>query len=110
MEFHLFGYNLELFTRPGVFLNVNQYLLPESFNIALLALAFVLVKRDWREKPDFLRRGLIMLVPMLTLAMLFGILDEVRSYLESLPILLLLCYHSLMRLFRVELELASQRQ
>lgn len=106
MEFHLLDRNLPLLWRdPGIFLELNRYLMPGQLNIALLIFLGFFIFRDWSIKPLFLRRSLLALVPILTLASLFGILEETRQYLEMYPILLLLCLPTVMRVFRFESEL-----
>jgi hypothetical protein len=58
-----------------------------------------LVSFRWREKPAFLRRALLcVLPPLLMLALFLGYADEWRGYYEAYPILFGLIVHSLTRL------------
>ena len=50
---------------------------------------------QWEEKPLFLRCGLWMLLPLVSLCFFFGWLDELRDYYEVYPIITLLMAHTL---------------
>lgn len=48
----------------------------------------------WKSKPLFLRRGLLILVPLVVLTFFLGQLDEIRDYYEAFPIMALLAGHT----------------
>ena len=91
VEFHLFR-------------NISK--LPRwSFGtLAAAGLVIGLVVWQWKEKPLFLRAGMIILVPLIGLTFLFGYFDEMRDYYEAMPLVMLLMLHSLARIFAVPLE------
>jgi hypothetical protein len=99
LEFHLFDYNLLVLTQPSQFLQFSHFLLPRALNVMLVSLIAILVFTYWRLKPKFLKRSLLIVVPLVSLSILFGWIDETRGYFEVLPILYCLGLHSVMRLF-----------
>jgi hypothetical protein len=105
LEFHLFDYNLPLLSAPAKFLQFSHSFLPRGLNIALIGLVATLTCVGWRAKPPFLRRSLLILVPLVGLALLFGWVDETRMYYEALPILFCLCFHTVAKLFSEPLAL-----
>ena len=54
----------------------------------LIVVLMVLYK--WDEKPIFLKCGLLMLIPLLSLCLFFGYIDELRDYYEVYPVVILL--------------------
>jgi hypothetical protein len=109
LEFHLFDYNLPLLTAPAKFLQFSHSFLPRGLNIALVGLVAALTWVGWRAKPLFLRRSLLIIVPLVGLALLFGWVDETRMYYEALPILFCLCFHTVAKLFSEPLALHTDR-
>ncbi len=89
-EFHLFDHNLILFLHPLAFF----------YFIAVVAFHLPLLIYGWKHKPVFLRRGMIVtLVPLLSLAFVFGFIDELRVYYEALPFVFLLSLPTIVRIF-----------
>lgn len=107
LEFQFMAHNVGLLTRPGVFLIVNKYFMPGNFNILILISLLFFVFKHWIEKPLFLRRAVLILVPMMGLALLFGWLDETRMYYEAYPILFLLGMYSVMKIFNYDFAVRS---
>jgi len=65
---------------------------------------------DWNNKPLFLRNSLFILIPLLLLTFVLGYLDEYRDYYEIYPIALLLIFHSVAKLFKLEYESVSSKR
>lgn len=90
-EFHL-KHNLEL----------------EPYTISQF-LAFVIIgvgiAHDWKNKPPFLKNALCIITPLLVLSFFLGYLDEYRVHYEIYPIVLLLIFHSVKKLFNNKLEI-----
>jgi hypothetical protein len=86
LEYHLVDHNLRL---------LKAYPLTSVMAWVLIAALVVL---DWRNKPRLLRNSLWMLVPLLSLATVFGYLDELRAFYEVFPTMVLLMAYSLVRL------------
>jgi hypothetical protein len=92
IEFHLFDSNLEFLLRPFSITTI----------VTGLSLA-ILVYFKWSEKPVFLKRGLIILVPLMISTLLFGLLDELRASYEVYPILASLVAHSVGKILDVDI-------
>jgi hypothetical protein len=59
--------------------------------VAFAGLWVLLLIPGWRRSAPFLRRGLVAtLAPLVTLALVFGYVDETRMYLEALPLMTLI--------------------
>ncbi|MFH2029337.1 MAG: hypothetical protein ABIJ40_01765 [Bacteroidota bacterium] len=91
VEFQLF-HNLKL--EPY---SISQFL---SFIIIGVGIAF-----DWKNKPLFLKNAFYIIIPLLFLTFFLGYLDEYRDYYEIYPIVLLLIFHSVTKLFNNKLEI-----
>jgi hypothetical protein len=78
VAFHLVDHNVYL---------LSPYELPTA--LAWLALALVVFHR-WSEKPPFLRSAVWTVVPLVTMALFLGYLDELRGYYEAYPVVVLL--------------------
>jgi len=86
LEFHLVDHNLRF---------LKAYPLA---SVMAWVLVVALVVFDWRSKPRILRNSLWMLVPLLSLAFVFGYVDELRAFYEVFPPVVLLMAYSLVRL------------
>ena len=94
-EFHLFDYNLQMIFRP----------LSILYFAAVIFLFYRLIKYRWSDKPPFLRKGLfVLLIPMATLALFFGYIDEFRQYYEVFPIIFLLMLPSVLDIFGIKTD------
>ena len=92
LDFHLIDHNLRLITDPLQFL---------GFYASLVLVALV-VGHKWRLKPKFLRTGLVMIIfPLLGAGIFFGYLDELRDYLEAMPLLFLLAVPTVASVFDI---------
>jgi len=92
VEFHLLDYNLQLIFRPFRLI----------YFLIIFALFFSLVRYHWNEKPFFLRTGLLITwVPLITFALFFGFLDEMRAYCETFPFVFLLSVPTVVELFNI---------
>lgn len=82
VEMHLFDHNLQVpVTHTGSLV----------YFLAVVTLCILVIGRDWRTKPAFLRGGLLMTaLPLLILHLFFGYIDELRGYYEAFPFLFLL--------------------
>ncbi len=81
LEFHLFDHNLPLIFDWGQLF---------YFVISLVFFGFF-VGRGWSSKPFFLRYALaVILIPLVSMGMFFGFVDELRGYYEAYAILMLL--------------------
>jgi hypothetical protein len=75
LEFHMFGHNVNY---------VIAYLfLPQFALIAILVAG--LCAPDWRRKPRAAKALALLVVPLAAAALLFGYVDELRQYAETLP-------------------------
>ena len=93
LEFHLFDHNLIILR--------NIDLLPL---LLILLPIIILVFYKWREKPKLLKDGLWVLVPLVSIAVFYGFIDEYRAYYEAYPIICLLIIYSFGKLIGVKLE------
>ena len=92
IEFHLFDFNLGFLLRPFSITAIGT-------GLSLAILVFF----KWNEKPVFLKRGLIILVPLMMSTLLFGLLDELRASYEVYPILVSLVAHSVGKILDVDI-------
>ena len=87
VEFHLFDHNLQLFK------------LYPAKTIALwmgiAAVVMTLLFHHWSDKPQFLRDGIWICIPLVCCILLCGFLDELRDYYEIYPIIFLIVFHSM---------------
>ncbi len=97
LEFHLFDHNFYL---------LKPYL-PSSVAVPL-AVA-VLVFHKWSEKPAFLKSSLWILVPLFSVSLFFGQLDEGRAFYEVYPIVVLLVCYSLAKILDVDVVTLEAR-
>lgn len=92
VEFHLLDYNLGLISNP-------QELL---YFIIVIAVFAVLIKYRWAEKPALLRQGLLITIaPLMSLALFFGFVDELRGYYEAFPFIFLLSLPTVVDIFEL---------
>jgi hypothetical protein len=92
IEFHLFDHNLTLYMYPTAFL----------YFAAVVAFHIPLLVSGWKHKPVFLRQGLIVtLAPLMSLALVFGFIDELRDYYEAYPFIFLLSLPTILRIFGI---------
>ncbi|MFH0909327.1 MAG: hypothetical protein V1929_11240 [bacterium] len=91
VEFHLL-HNLQL---------LKPY--PLATFVAWLAVV-VLVARDWKGKPEFLRDAAWIVLPLFALTITFGLYDELRDYYEAYPIVFLLMMWSVADVLGVKLK------
>ena len=60
----------------------------------------LLIAPGWRDAPAFLRRALpVVLVPLVVLTMLFGVWYELRDCIEATPLIMLLVYAGIRRIW-----------
>jgi hypothetical protein len=90
---------------PGQFVVMGFWMLARNINkvaslytlptfVSYLVLSILIIYR-WQKKPIFLKQGLYILIPLLSFAMFFGYIDELRGYYEVYPVVFLLIVHSL---------------
>jgi hypothetical protein len=90
LEFHLLDHNLALLWNPLALAALLAAVVPVG----------ILVSRGWGEKPRFLRAALVMVgLPLVGMAVLFGYADELRGYYELYPLVVLLAVPTVMDLF-----------
>jgi len=68
---------------------------------ALIGLA---VFGNWKDKPDFLKDAVWIVVPLIILSLFMGYLDELRYYYELFPIVFLLITANIGRILGVKIE------
>jgi hypothetical protein len=96
VEFHLFDHNLTLLALyPAKII---------ALWILIAAVVMILLFYHWSDKPQFLRDGIWIGIPLVVCIFLFGFLDELRVYYEIYPVGILLVYHSLCELSGNRLE------
>jgi hypothetical protein len=69
----------------------------------VIALILFLMFYRWREKPRFLLRSTLIIVPLFGLYLFFGWAYEFRTFYEIYASILLLCAHSVCSLFGVKI-------
>lgn len=91
LEFHLLDHNIHLFSHP--------YSLTGSLmEIGLL----IFCAYKWAEKPPFLKHGAVILIPLLGATLFWGFFDELRDFYEAYPIIVLLIFDTVGKLFRLK--------
>lgn len=98
LEFHLLDVNLGLLKYPMRFFKLDAILLPQGINIPFYGIITTMVFWGWKSKPRFLRKSIFIVVPLIALALLFGVIDETRGYYEAMPIVFLLIIPTLLNL------------
>jgi hypothetical protein len=93
MEFNFFEHNYDII--------FSEYTIPGVMSAILL---FILLFYRWQSKPLFLRRAILIGVPLFVLSIFWGVMDEIRIYYEIYGIITLLIAHSagLMTGYRME--------
>ncbi len=84
MEFHLFDYNFERFYRPY-----------SLYSLVSFIVLCILVFYKWKSKPIFLRKAALLIIPLFSLILFWGVLDEIRVYYEVYPVIALLIIHTI---------------
>ena len=87
VEFHFFDHNLVLFGEISL------------ATMTALAAIVLMVFYRWTEKPLFLRDALWIAAPLFILTLFLGYIDEQRDFYEAYPVVLLLIYHSVRKIF-----------
>lgn len=93
VEFHLYDYNLIRLRK----IKPLEMLLWGSGAVFLIFF-------HWLRKPRFLKVSLLMLIPLVSLTLLLGFIDEWRDYYEVYPVLLLLVAHTVGSLGGVQMS------
>ena len=102
IEFHLYDHNLLL---------LNFYTLAViCFWLAIISAGAILIFYKWSDKPDFLRHGLWIAVPLFLLTLFFGFIDEWRDYYELYPIVMLLIFTGLSSLMGIKMLQVGQKR
>jgi hypothetical protein len=96
VEFHLFDHNLQLL---GLYPAKTIALW-----MGIAAVVMILLFYHWSDKPQFLRDGIWICIPLVCCILLFGFLDELRDYYEIYSIAILMVYNSLCDLSGHRLE------
>jgi hypothetical protein len=99
VEFHLFDHNLQLL---GLYPAKTIALW-----MGIAAVVMALLFHHWSDKPQFLRDGVWICIPLVCCILLFGFVDELRDYYEIYPIIFLLVFHSMCDLSGNRLEKAK---
>ena len=84
VEFHLFDHNLQLL---GLYPAKTIALW-----MGIAAVVMTLLFHHWSDKPQFLRDGIWICIPLVCCILLFGFVDELRDYYEIYPIIILLVF------------------
>ncbi|MCK4235615.1 MAG: hypothetical protein KAX38_00755, partial [Candidatus Krumholzibacteria bacterium] len=92
LEYHLFDHNIGL---------LKSY--PVSTLFVWTAIS-ILVIYKWKEKPLFLKRALIIIIPIFIMCLFFGIIDELRVYYEVYPIVVLLIAYSICKILNIDID------
>ena len=95
--------NYFFFDNPGRFLldpidiltKHNLSMSPYTIEAVIYLFIALMVLYKWGDKPIFLKCGLWILLPLVSLGLFFGFLDELRDYYEAYPIVLLLMAHTI---------------
>jgi hypothetical protein len=92
VEFHLIDYNFRI---------MSSY----SLSIfAVIAGLLLLLFHKWKEKPVFLRMSMWIAVPLIVLALFFGVIDELRAHYEVYPVFVLLLAYSISQILDIEIS------
>jgi hypothetical protein len=82
---------------------------PVGLNLLIWVPFSIIMFLFWREKPRFLRLALwTVLIPLALLALFFGVATEIRVLYEAFPIAFLLVFHSLARMWQIDVPLTNQ--
>lgn len=73
--------------------------LPRGINIVMIVLIGFLIFYGWQTKPRFLKYSLVIVPIFFVIGMLNGYIDELRSYIEILPVAYLLAVIGISRFF-----------
>jgi len=95
--------NYFFYDNPGRFLldvtdilaKHNLSMAPYSIEALVYLFITLMILYKWDEKPIFLKCGLWMLPPLVSLCLFLGFLDELRDYYEAYPVVLLLMAHTI---------------
>ncbi len=92
--------NYFIFTRLEPFLLAHfgvVFWYPAGLNIIVGLLLLAGILYHWAEKPLFLRKALLLLIPLVVASLVFGFVDEMRVYYELVPIVFWLIAYSVAR-------------
>jgi hypothetical protein len=97
-------------SNPGTFLEFhlvdNTKILLKPYPLIITVFIWIavalLVFYKWRDKPNFLRHGIWIIVPLFLLSLFFGLLYEVRVYYEVYPIFILLSCHTVGKILGIK--------
>ncbi|MCP5108424.1 MAG: hypothetical protein GY950_33870 [bacterium] len=99
---------------PGVSFEIhfsNFVQLPYNLPFAFFWLGLAgLVYYDWKNKPQFLKDGLWIVVPLVLPAAFMGFIYELRAFYEVYPIVLLLIAHAAAKLLGVTITPAAKEE
>jgi hypothetical protein len=70
-----------------VYLNIP---VPHGHNLPVMIVVAAAVIYRWKEKPLFLRRATIYFIPLFFIAMIVGVINELRAYYDAMPIIYVL--------------------
>jgi hypothetical protein len=73
--------------------------LPRGINLVMIALVGFLIFFGWRNQPRILKLSLVIVPIFFVIGMLNGYIDELRSYIEILPVVYLLVVGGIAGLF-----------
>jgi hypothetical protein len=93
--------------------NHNRLLLEDPRALTYFVLVVVLfalfIAQNWKDKPLLLRQGfLTLLIPLLSLSVLWGFFDALRVYYEALPFAVMLALPTVLQIFNVDHRNASR--
>jgi hypothetical protein len=85
------------FTEHTVWL-LTRFPMAMRYTLVVTMFFWIPVAKRWREKPAYLRSGLLVtLLPLVAAGAVFGFLDELRGYYEAYPFIYLLALPSTLR-------------
>lgn len=93
------GYTQEWTVSHNVFL-LHSWLFMRYIVVAV-PMGIALIAYRWQAKPQWLKRSLWILPPLVVFAFFFGYMDEFRIYYEAYPAVFLLILHPFMQQTRV---------
>lgn len=73
--------------------------LPRGVNLPLILVVGSLIWYDWKIKPRFLKVSLTYLIVLFCFAMAFGLINEIRAYMDAFTIIYLLAAIGFVRLW-----------
>jgi len=97
--------NMSFWTMPSTYFKTAVLFsfplpLPGLQNIFMAILLAIFIGYEWREKPNNIKRLFWMVVPLNFLLLLIGgCRDELRSMYSSFPIIYLIIFHTIQRLY-----------